>query len=200
DDFKPSFSMLENFENMMRIRDFLIEQNMPLVTSIIKKTAKGSSKEFFEDARSAGSEALVKAVDNFNPKKGTKFSTYATRAILTALARMRGAEARMSKEHTNADEAFQIVGENDQNLAIISVEEQKRLMIKRMQEAIACLPPRDRRVIRYRFFGVRGQPPLTLREVGEILGISSERVRQIQKNALKQIKKVMAPYPFAQEN
>ncbi|RME60495.1 MAG: hypothetical protein D6780_03270, partial [Candidatus Dadabacteria bacterium] len=32
DDFKPSFSMLENFENMMRIRDFLIEQNMPLVT------------------------------------------------------------------------------------------------------------------------------------------------------------------------
>jgi RNA polymerase primary sigma factor len=46
------------------------------------------------------------------------------------------------------------------------------------------LRPRERQVLSYRF-GLRGSPQLSLSKVGQVLGVSKERVRQIQEVALK---------------
>lgn len=50
------------------------------------------------------------------------------------------------------------------------------------------LPVRDRHVVRMRF-GLGGKPPRTLEEVGEVLGISYERVRQIETEAIRALSK-----------
>ncbi|WP_308116574.1 sigma-70 family RNA polymerase sigma factor [Leifsonia poae] len=49
------------------------------------------------------------------------------------------------------------------------------------------LPPRDARVVRLRF-GLDGQKPMTLDEVGEIYGITRERVRQLETRSLKRLR------------
>ncbi len=56
-----------------------------------------------------------------------------------------------------------------------------------LADAVARLSDREQTVLRLRF-GLSGQAPSTLAEVGERLGVSLERVRQIQKNALEKIR------------
>ena len=51
-------------------------------------------------------------------------------------------------------------------------------------EWMVALRPRERRVLSYRF-GLGGSPCLSLSQVGEVLDVSKERVRQIQDAALK---------------
>lgn len=51
------------------------------------------------------------------------------------------------------------------------------------------LDPRERRVVEWRF-GLRHDPPATLAEIGERLGLSRERVRQINAGALARLREV----------
>ena len=55
-----------------------------------------------------------------------------------------------------------------------------------VEAALDGLPERERTVIRLRF-GVDGEQPTPLRETGNRLGISPERVRQIEERALKSL-------------
>lgn len=61
------------------------------------------------------------------------------------------------------------------------------LLKARMQEALRCLPERERMVLEYRF-GITGGQPKTLEEVGEKFDVTRERIRQIQLTALAKIK------------
>ncbi len=60
----------------------------------------------------------------------------------------------------------------------------------RVRRLVASLGPRERAVLVLRY-GLQGSPPLTLREVGGKLGISRERVRQIEHRALLQLRRVL---------
>jgi len=57
-----------------------------------------------------------------------------------------------------------------------------------LQDALEELPERERRVLELRF-GFGDDQPRTLREIGEILGLSRERVRQIENRALMQLRR-----------
>jgi len=56
-----------------------------------------------------------------------------------------------------------------------------------VRQALAELTERERMVLSRRF-GLDGQKPMTLEEVGHVFGISKERVRQIQARALEQLR------------
>jgi RNA polymerase primary sigma factor len=55
-----------------------------------------------------------------------------------------------------------------------------------IERALDSLPVRERRVIELRF-GLNGQPPCTLEEVGRAFGVTRERIRQIENNTLKKL-------------
>lgn len=57
----------------------------------------------------------------------------------------------------------------------------------RIAEALGDLPDRERLILRMRF-GLDGTEPSTLSEVGEVLSVSAERVRQLQEVALRRLK------------
>jgi RNA polymerase primary sigma factor len=55
-----------------------------------------------------------------------------------------------------------------------------------IENALASLPDRDRKVIELRF-GLSGSQPCTLEEVGKAFGVTRERIRQIENNTLKKL-------------
>jgi RNA polymerase primary sigma factor len=57
-----------------------------------------------------------------------------------------------------------------------------------IKESLDKLKPRDRRIIIY-YFGMEGKRPHTLEEIGKMLGVSRERIRQLRNRALKQLRK-----------
>ena len=55
-----------------------------------------------------------------------------------------------------------------------------------IRRALESLPERERKVIELRF-GLLGDPPRTLEEVGRAFGVTRERIRQIENNTLKKL-------------
>ncbi len=64
-----------------------------------------------------------------------------------------------------------------------------RLRVAELEEALGRLNPRMRQVLELRF-GLSGQPPRTLEEVGAALGVTRERVRQLESRALRELQSV----------
>ncbi|ADO46220.1 RNA polymerase, sigma 70 subunit, RpoD subfamily [Hydrogenobacter thermophilus TK-6] len=89
------------------------------------------------------------------------------------------------------------VGENEDTFFVdflsqhgtADVEERiiNEVLEKEIGDMLDRLPEKERRVIELRF-GLRGEEPRTLREIGDILNISRERVRQLETRALRKLR------------
>jgi RNA polymerase primary sigma factor len=66
-----------------------------------------------------------------------------------------------------------------------SVSEQ--LLREKVEEVLGTLTPREARVLRMRF-GLCGERPYTLEEVGQKFGLTRERIRQIEGRALRRLR------------
>jgi RNA polymerase primary sigma factor len=64
---------------------------------------------------------------------------------------------------------------------------ERRLLRESLEEMLTDLTPREVRVLRLRF-GLYGDRDYTLREVGEKLGVTRERIRQIERKALRKLR------------
>lgn len=61
-----------------------------------------------------------------------------------------------------------------------------RFLAAEVDRALLVLAPRDARVVRL-YFGLDGELPLTLEEIGNMIGVTRERVRQLRDRALKRL-------------
>ncbi len=64
----------------------------------------------------------------------------------------------------------------------------KKSFVEHLMESLSILSERERDVLIHRF-GLNGEEPKTLQKIGEILGLSRERVRQIEKSALDKLRR-----------
>ena len=173
-------------------RERIAQANLALVLAMAKRTRM--SEVDFSDLVSEGNMALLRAVDKFDAARGFKFSTYACRAILKAFSRV---AVKLSKyrqffptdfdpkleksdymERKRQDHEFDCADEIrlilDENRAELTDIEQDVI-----EHRFAIGAPRDKQT----------QPaPLTLEQVGKIIGVTKERVRQIQNKALQKIR------------
>jgi RNA polymerase primary sigma factor len=62
----------------------------------------------------------------------------------------------------------------------------ERLRRENLHRALGALPTREREVIAMRF-GLSGEPPRTLEEVGRAFNVTRERIRQIENHTLKKL-------------
>jgi RNA polymerase primary sigma factor len=66
-------------------------------------------------------------------------------------------------------------------------ETYERALTNTIEEALGTLKEREGKVLRL-YFGLDGQDPMTLEEIGSLLGITRERVRQIKEKALVRLR------------
>jgi len=171
-------------------REYLTRTNLALVLAMAKRTRLGDVD--FAEVVSEGNMALLRAVDKFSIDRGFKFSTYACRAILKAFSRT---AMKSSRHRTRFPVEFEPDLEksdwSDRKRDMVEedcVDELKQIVDRNLAE----LSDVEQTVIRRRFnWQQQEENPLTLEEVGKIIGVTKERVRQIQNKALAKIKVVM---------
>ncbi len=63
----------------------------------------------------------------------------------------------------------------------------KQLLKDHLEEVLDTLSDREKKVLKLRF-GLDGKKPMTLEEVGRVFGVTRERIRQIEANAIRKLK------------
>lgn len=230
-------------------RERLVRSNLRLVVNIAKRYAgRGMG---LGDLIEEGNLGLIKAVDYFDPDRGTRFSTYAAwwikqsikRALLenvqpvhipTYMVALMNQwrriaaelEVRLGRTPNVAEMAdimrlsprkakiiYQIVsilssvkdtsgddGSDDNQMleetlqdenagkpedALVADEERAKVL-----RLLNEIDPREANILRLHY-GLDGNKPLTLKEIGEKLGLTRERIRQIQREALTKLYEYM---------
>lgn len=182
--------MVEWHRKSEHFKEYLTRTNLALVLAMAKRTRLGDID--FAEIVSEGNMALLRAVDKFNVERGFKFSTYACRAILKAFS-------RTAQKHNRHRTRFPVEFEPD--LEKSDWSDRKRDMVEAdcvdelkqiVDRNLADLSNIEQTVIKQRFnWDSTQENPLTLEQVGRIIGVTKERVRQIQNKALIKIKKLM---------
>ena len=107
--------------------------------------------------------------------------------IVGALATLNTAEVRLdAAAGKDSDRALM---ERFAMEELPSTEEQvlDRFRNAELERALSTLPPRDARILRL-YFGLEGDREHTLDEIGKLLGVTRERVRQLRDRALRRLR------------
>ena len=172
-------------------REQIAETNLALVLAMAKRVRIMDGE--FADIVGEGNMALMRSVDKFDCGRGFKFSTYACRAILKAFSR-HGMKSTRHRQRfpTDFDPAFEksdFLEKRRAEQVADSAEEVRHIMAHNHAELSSV----ERTVILHRFgIGSTAEAPtLTLEQVGQIIGVTKERVRQIQNKALAKLRTVI---------
>ena len=173
----------------------IVRLNIALVLAMARRTRLTGVD--YADLVSEGNLALLRSVDKFDCSRGFKFSTYACRAILKSFSRVATRSARYRGYFpTEFDPVLEKSHQQEQRRREVErdcVEELKSIL----GQNLAHLNEVEERVIRARFAiddevtGEDAARAKTLEQVGEMIGVTKERVRQIQNKALGKLRSAL---------
>lgn len=177
-------------------RDILIKHNLRLVAHIAKKY---QGAEDTDDLISVGSIGLIKAINSFDPSKGTQLATYTARCIENEILML----LRAKKKYKNNVSIYDSVGvDKDGNEltildllsekedGVLAKVENKLIKDKFFEVTEKCLTPREYKIICLRY-GLKGGRPLTQTETAKLLKISRSYISRIEKKAIEKIKEMV---------
>jgi len=172
-------------EEIVATKNQIISANLRLVVAIAKRHI-GVGQEFFELV-SDGNVSLMHAVERFDYSMGNKFSTYATWAIIKNFARSISDEMRR-RDRFRTDRSDLFAETTDVRADQRQLESQQSKRELALNSILERLDKREREVIACRFGLRHDREPLTLKQVGDIMGVTKERIRQIEVRALKKLR------------
>ncbi len=173
------------------IRDGIIDLNLGLVYSVMDRF--GRRDVDWEDQRSEALLALMRAVDGFDPWRGVRFSTYAWHSILRSLIQL---ERQTKKYRLLFPIQHEVSFERSDGIEVRSDVDPDRV-VRALRDNLGELTDRESIILDWRF-PMDGSPGMTLGEVGAVIGLSKERVRQIQNSALTKLRRVLEADPALQ--
>ena len=183
----PDVTRMDRIEALMaeaeKIRDHIVCSNLRLVMAIAKRHY--GKKTSFPALISDGNVALMDAVETFDYARGNRFSTYAGWAIVRRFAR------------TVPEENYRFTTVETEVLDVAAKVEvdylatKPAVVVAGIARALSGLPERERVVLESRF-GLGGREHAsTLAEIGALFGVTKERIRQIESQALARLKHII---------
>ncbi len=171
-------------QNAVAVRNEIVQANLRLVVSIARRVATPGADLF--DLVSDGNEILLYTVDNFDYSRGVRFSTYATKALLSGIIRSHSREHLHRQQACTGCEAVLDTATSGETVDETSDEtiDFRPIIAKLLQ----LLDDRQCQVITLRF-GLGDNEPTIQQQIGKLLGISQQRVGQIEKVALGILRK-----------
>jgi len=170
----------------LAVKNQIIRANLRLVVSIAKKRV-GPTNNFFELV-SDGNMSLIRAVEKFDATRGFKFSTYASWALMKNFSRSIPEEnQRRDRFVTGHEQMFESAP--DTRSDVYERESGQRRNHEIVQGMLGRLNDRERRVLVSRY-GIGGADEQTLEQLGRELGVTKERVRQIEARAQEKLRKI----------
>lgn len=177
------------FDEATTVRNDIIRANLRLVVSVAKKYVDRSKPEDFFEKISDGNISLMRAVDKFDFARGNKFSTYATWAIMKNFARTIPTELRRSSREQSGHMDYTFEETADERGDPDVLERAQQIRGQRLAKLFDRLDEREQAIISARFGLGQAQEPQTLKQVGETMGVTKERVRQIEARALTKLRR-----------
>lgn len=166
-------------------RDCIVLGNQKLTFRAVQKWRFASY--FAEDMSAECQIVLIKAVAAYSPWLGVRFSTYAVTCLMRALSRLsqrRAADLSRSMP-IEALPTGEPCDPHDEDQAAPSFE----WLSDYLKHDDLLLTPREKMVLTLRFHLDENAPRLeTLEQVGRNIGLSKERVRQVQNTALGKLR------------
>jgi RNA polymerase primary sigma factor/RNA polymerase sigma factor len=190
---RPRATTLDEIERLYQdaaeTKNLLTRSNLRLVVAVAKKYI-GSTGDLFEKV-SEGNLSLMRAVEKFDYTRGFKFSTYATWAIKKNYIRAYSNEIRQTDRfRTGHEELLDASAGHRSNPTIqLAAQRQREDQVSNIMQR---LTDRERRIISSRFGIGSSREPMTLKDVGVELGVSKERIRQIEARAMQKLREAAA--------
>ncbi len=173
-------------------RNKLIEHNLRLVAHIVKKY--DHRKDDVDDLISIGTIGLIKGVDSFSYKHGTRLTTYAAKCIENEILMYYRSDKKHNKNISiNESIGFDKDGNEITFLDILKTPKpdfefdiQKKDNLLLLKKYFNVLTEREKQIITKRY-GLDNQDEITQKEIAKQLGISRSYVSRIEKRALTKI-------------
>ncbi|QDT68436.1 RNA polymerase sigma factor SigB [Planctomycetes bacterium MalM25] len=187
---RPALDKVREAESCLiraeRLRNYLIQANTRLVMSIARKFA--DARNGFDDLLSQGIASLMHAVEKFDFSRGYRFSTYATCAVRRDLYRLVMKQKQsLQRFATGSGELLDGCAEDEADPDELT-ESSWRHLSTALVKMLERLDERERFIITYRFGLDETGNRSSYSRLGERLGISKERVRQLANRALDKLR------------
>ena len=175
-------------------RQKLIEHNLRLVAHIAKKYYADENDR--DDLVSIGTVGLIKAVDSFDPTKGIRLSSYASRCIENEIL-MYLRKNSNTRTEVSFDEPLNTDWDGKELLLSDVMGTEEDVVMRPLEEdvdrqllhsAVAKLSPREQDIISLRF-GLGGRKELTQKEVADQLGISQSYISRLEKRIMTRLRR-----------
>lgn len=163
------------------VKNDIVRANLRLVVSVARKHLRPGMS--LMELISEGNITLMRAVEGFDFHKGHRFSTYATLALMKGFART--VPQMMAATRKNSGDATLLEQLPDRRLSTVTESLTRNDEVAHL---LATLDERERQVL-CAHFGLNNQPAAeTYDQLAQRLGLTRQRVRQIQQLAMEKLR------------